>query len=292
MQNQPSSLNDDELDFMSIGNKILKVLLYPFQLLLKYPKISTSFLILSIIAAFLIRFTVTPTFRSSFIIKPNDKTEKFHLKILYDLSLLIKEKNYKVLADELKLNENEVKSIISIEAHYPAIKVLKDTVNCTEVFIETKSTDLLIPIQTSILNYLENNPYFLKIHQIVTSQIEIESKIVDQDLLSLDSLKALQLVSLKDQKIGKENLVLLNELINPTAAYVTSSDRLNKKLQLLARSNYTNSFQLVKGCLPFIKPYWPPRLLVLLIVLIPSFLILCFFYLVVKEKRNGQRKLI
>ena len=283
---ESSSFPEDEIDFRSLGRRILSALSYPFRLWLKNPLTTLLFILAALAFALFIRFNSVKTYRSSFIIRPNDRTERFHLKILDDIRTLVKQQNRAVIASELGISEADASSLRNLECVYPAIKFSRDTVHCTEIFLETNDYTRFLTLQKSLLNYLETNPYFAQIYAIQQRQIEAETKQVEADLTKLDSLKIKQLQSYDAPKRSPESNLLLSELVNPASTYTVANERFNKKMQLIARSYYMHNFQLVKSCPPFQKPYWPPRLLVLCLVLVPVFLVVSFVFLAIRDIRR------
>lgn len=284
MTSSNKHIAEDEIDLVSLRNRLLLVVTYPFALLFRNKGTTVLFILFGLGVAAGIRFASPKTYRSSFIIRPNDRTERFHLKIFGDLAMLAKERNTTVLSKELGLDQNTVNSLLGIESIYPAIKFAKDTVHCTEVFIQTTDPSLFIPIQTALIAYLEHNPYYAQIHAIQKAQVEQETQQVEADLRNLDSLKQKQLRAHDHIKSGNESSWMLAEMLNPASTYTVANERFNKRMQLIARSYYLSNFQLVKSCLPFQKPYWPPRFLFLCLVLVPASLVLCMLFLLFRGR--------
>src|SRR5436309_710182 len=99
----PGFIPDDEIDIGVLGRKAFGILAYPFRLLSQNLLISLSFALCAVIAAVGLKYLSPRVYRSSFIIRPTDRTEKFHLRIIGDLESLRREKNYAELARQLKL---------------------------------------------------------------------------------------------------------------------------------------------------------------------------------------------
>lgn len=272
--------DDDEIDLYSIGNRLSVIFSYPFKLILSNVLLTILFIIAGIAVAITLKYTIPKTYKASFIIRPNDKTERFHLKLLADLQFLLKQKDYEALARELNIERSVIETLGGMELTNPYIKNRTDSVNSTEIALLSSGYSQFIPVQTSILNYLENNPYFAKIRDVQKEQIEIGLELIDKDLARLDSLKILQLANYENQKTGGGNMILMNELINPTATYAMGIERLNKKIALLTQKKYIDNFQLVKGCVVTRRHHSPPRILVMCLYIVPLFLLagLVFFH--------------
>ena len=280
---------DDEIDLRGIWTRITFWLYYPFNLWFNNIKTSLLFGVFAILFAVALKYSITKTYRASFIIRPNDRTEKFHLRIIGDLQLLLKQKDYEGISKALNLSETDTTKLVYLETIHPAIKYTKDSINCTEVFIEATDYTIFFATQNGILNYLENNPYFLKIHELQKKQINLEMKQLDVDLLRLDTLKHLQLANYNRINVSSNTPVLFSDLVNPTTAYTSAIEIMNKKLTLVARQAFLDNFQLVKPCTIIKKSHWPPRILLMCVFLIPLFLFFCFVFLHLKTKRDTKK---
>jgi hypothetical protein len=283
---QPTSKNkipDDEIDIGSITQKISRTISYVADLYIKNIFITLLFVFIAVVFSVTIKYSATKTYKSSFIIRPNDKTEKFHLKIIGDIQTLLKFGDFGGIARELKIDSLIAKSIKEIETVNPYVKNRTDSINSTEVTIEIRDYNNLLPVQNAILNYLEGNPYFHKIKELQKKQNELNMTYVNKDIQQLDSLKALQLNNYRTQRSGTNSL-LLNELINPTASYTVQAERITKKANLIAQLVFIDNFQLIKSCVPVKEPFWPPRILLICTIMVPLFLLLCFLFLHFKNR--------
>jgi len=290
MQTNTPKIQEDEIDFGSLGQKFYQIITYPFRLFTSYPKTSISFFIAAIILAMVIKLVIPKAYTSSFIIRPVDRTERFHLKILADLQSLIKYRDYEMLARELKADSNVVRKLVALQTSNASLKEPTDSINCTEITLVTTDYNQFIPLQAAILNYLEQTPYFLKIKTLQKKEIELQQPEVEKDLKRLDSLKTLQLREHQKQDLSGPGGVLLNDLVNPMTTYNMAIDRMNKKMDLIARSAFEDSFQLIKGCVVMRHPSFPPRILVMCLYFVPFFMLLCFFYLHIKTTRSRKTK--
>lgn len=275
---------DDEIDVRSIGKKILSFVAYIVSLLFSNIKTTIAFIVAAVLLAVSLKYIIPRTYKSSFIIRPNDKHEKFHVKILGDIKNLLKNQDFKTLASELHLSDSAARSIANITIVSPTYKATADSANYTEITLELTNYNQFIPIQNSIINYLENNPFFSRVRSLQEKIIDVETKEVNKDLPRLDSLKNLQLSSYGKQQVTTQNSLLLSDLVNPTSFYAMSIERGNKRSGLIARRMYLNNFELIKSCVVIKIHDWPPRILVMIIYLMPFFLIICLLFLHFKRQ--------
>jgi hypothetical protein len=271
---------DDEIDLTAIGKKIYALVTYPFVLLAANIKTTLVFLLAAVLLAFFLKYNIPKTYYSSFIIRPIDKYEKLHLKVLGDIQTLLKKRDYATIAGELNISPSVAAAIADLRTNNSTYKPSSDSINYTEVTIGTTDYNQFIPIQNSLVNYLERNPYFAKLKNLQIKQIAMSLEQVNKDLPQLDSLKKLQLTNYGRQQASTQNPILLNDLINPTAVYAMSIERQNKKSNLLAQEAFEDNFQVIKNCVVVKHHDWPPRVLVLCLYLVPLFLLLCLIFLI------------
>lgn len=283
MNNFKSNLPDDEIDFSSIGQKITRAIKYPIGLLYANKLISLIFILLAIATAVFFKISVAKTYSTSFIIRPNDRSEKFHVRMLEDVRSLLKHKDWQTLSQTLNMDSVQLKDIAEIKIYPSTNKVGRDSINYTEVVIESFNYNMFIPLQSALLNYLENNPYFYKIKTVELNRMKEENPLVEKDIQLLDSLKKLQITNYANQKSAGQNALLLAENIDPVAFYTMSIERINKKYKLMAQNAFLDNFQLVKSCMVVKKPSWPPRFIVVLSITLSFYLFLCFIFLVLKS---------
>lgn len=163
------------------------------------------------------------------------------------------------------------------------------TIQTTLIDIEITDNKQLLTVQNSLLAYLENNAYFLKIKNYQKLNISLKTDLIDKDLKLLDSLKRLQLNSYDKIKINEQNSVFLKDLINPTSTYTLTLERLNQKSGLIAQTIFLDNFQLVKGVVVSEKHSWPPRILLLCLVIVPVFLVFCVLFLLIKINNRSKK---
>lgn len=283
---------DDELDLRSIGEKVYFVFTYPISLLLSNLLTALFFIAAAFILSVSLRSFIPKIYKSSFIIRPTDIKDKVYLKVLIDIPQLLKQKEYKALSKQLKLDISIVSEITAITLLPSVVKNSIDSLNCTEIVLEAKTPDNFILIQNGILNYLENNSYFLKIKNLQKKQTELGLQEINKDLAQLDSLKKLQLINYGKQSASNINVIPLNDLYNPTASYAMAITLNEKKLSLIAQLVFQDRFQLIKPCVIIKNHHWPPRILTLCCYLVPIFLLLCICFLFLKKLRSKKKHLL
>jgi hypothetical protein len=279
---------DDEIDLRSVLGRISDLIAYPFRLFMNNLAITLLFVALGVGLAVAFKYLAPKTYSSSFVIRPNDAKEKTHLKIIGDIQGYVKYRDKSGISKELNVPEEIASTLVGLQTYNPSLKSPIDSLNITEVVITTTDYNSFLPLQTGLLSYLENNPYFMKIRKLQENQIALGLDLVEKDLMRLDSLKELQLTTYNKQA-ASQTIVLTNELINPMATYSMTTERLNKKMSLLAQQKFLDNFQLVKSCVVNKNHSFPPRILVMSLFLVPVFLILCFIYLHNRQKKAQRR---
>jgi hypothetical protein len=279
---------EDEIDLGAFGRKASRLAFYPFRLFARNIITTCVFIVAAVLLAITFKFILPKTYSSSFIIRPSDKTEKFHLKILGDLQFLLKNQDHHTVSSLLGVEEKVTRSLLKLDLNNPFVRNRSDSVNYTEVTITTNDNRNFLPLQRSIIAYLENTPYFRKIHDLQRKQVSTESMQVDRDLSQLDSLKKLQLAGYHRAGIERTGTLLLQDAVNPVSIYSMGVDRLNKKTALMAQEVFLDNFQVVKSCVPVQRHTSPPRILVMCLYLVPLFLFLCFIFLAVRERARAK----
>lgn len=287
MSSEPQNkIPEDEIDVRSLWKRTSSFLSYPLSLFLSNKAVTLGFIVAAFAVALGFKLLVPKTYSSSCVIRPLDGSERIHLRMLKDVEVLLKYKDYRTLSTELKLDSMTAATLVKIESINPSLKNPVDSANITEIIITTSHPEMFKLLQNALLNYLENNPYFFKIKDLQKKQIALELEQVEKDLVKLDSLKMLQLQNYKQAAFAQPNTLVLNELMNPVAAYKTANERMEKKSGLLARTVFTDNFQLVKSIVAIKQHTWPPRLLVLCLYTTPLFLFLCFLFLHSKKSKR------
>ena len=284
-----SKISDDEIDFDSIARRIYSFFTYPFTLLLKNKSIAFGFVIFGIIVFVGIKYLVQREYSGSFVIRSVDPRDKIYLKILNDLPALLKNGDKKTLSRILELDSLVIANLIQIKIE-PSDISKGDSTNTIGIKLESLNNQMILPVQTSILQYLENNPYYTKIRNLQKKQIELKLLQIDKDLEQLDSLKKLQLSSYEKQRVNTQTQLPLSDLIHPTDVYKTGAELMNQKSLLIAQTAFIDRIQLIKGCVISNRHSWPPRILILCLFFIPISLFICVIFLHAKSSKIRTRE--
>lgn len=284
-EEQKNIIPEDEIDFKSIGSKITNALFYPFTLLLQNIKTTLLFVFAAIALSIAVKYLIPKSYKADFILRPISNNERTHLKMLDDIKRLLKLQDFKSISRELKIDESTAKTLQDLEVvNFAFAKNRADSSNTTIVTMELSDYTQLLPMQNILLNYLESNPYLTKIKEYQKLNIQLKSGLIDKDISLLDSLKLLQLNSYDKLKVTDQNSVYLKDLINPTSTYTLSLERLNQKVGLIGQTMFLDNFQLVKGVVVSERHSWPPRILLICLVIAPLFMVACVVFLHVKKK--------
>jgi hypothetical protein len=280
---------DDEIDLGSLAAKTSRVIRYPFHLFRNNLLLTLIFIVVGVGLSVSLKYIIPKSYKSSFIFRPNDFKEKSYLRILSDIQVLLKHRDYQGLSKELNISEKLASTFLSLQIYNPSIKNPVDSANITEVVLVTTDYHSFLPLQQSLLNYFESNPYFQKIRGLHVSQIAMNMTMVDKDLAMLDSLKKLQLKNYEKNQSSGQSILPINDLINPTASYSMAIERLNKKINLEAQKKFLDNFEVIKSCFQNQNPDFPPRIMVMCFYIVPIFLVICFFYLHWKQKNRVRQ---
>ena len=282
--NDASKIREDEIDFGSIAARIYYFFRYTYTLLLKNKGISVGFVLLGIIASAGFKFIVPKVYSSSFVIRSTDLRDKIYFKILNDIPALLENGDKKTLSLILELDSSLVSNLVEIKIK-PSEITKGDSTNTVEIVVESLNNQMILPFQSGIIRYLENNPYYIKIRKLQEAQINLKLLQINKDLIQLDSLKKLQLAAYEKQKINTQTQLPLTDLINPTAVYEAGTELVNKKSTLMAQTVFIDRFQLIKGCVVSSHHSWPPRILILCLFFVPLSLIICVIFLHAKGSK-------
>lgn len=272
--NTSKQIGDDEIDFGAFSEKLVSFILYPVKVWLKKPALTVFCLVAGLVGGVAIRYYSDKTYEAMFIIRPTEKNEKIHLKILSDLQRLLKIDDYETLAAELKIDKQIVASLSDLNyLNYATVKSKADSSNTTEISLSVTDPLQLTPLQNAILHYLNNNPYFQRIKELQQKSLKLKTDMVERDLELLDSLKKMQLRNYTTTQTTEKNGLFLRDLVNPTGTYTLSLERLNQRTGLLAQSYFMDGFFMAKPLVTPKQHRWPPRLVTCLAVAVPLSLI-------------------
>ncbi|MCT4639981.1 MAG: hypothetical protein N4A72_19945 [Bacteroidales bacterium] len=185
---------------------------------------------------------------------------------LQNLNTLIEESSYDILAEQLNLKPEEVSNIYSINISYiydinnddlPDITdelgeylSIRDTtiVRYTDrlgLSVQMQSMQSIKTIENAIVDYVNNNPYFVKEKQVNTQQLKSKIAFLDSEI---NKLKELQNIRYKqsDYKIDDDKYILKqNEKLyhNDILNLFEQKQRLEKQLALNSNiAEYSKNF--------------------------------------------------
>jgi hypothetical protein len=279
----PSDLNNDPIDIGNFLSRLRSFVLTPIHLVIKYKTTVLMHVCVWLLLACLVRFALPPAYRATFIIRPSDPKERFHLRIIGDVATLAKQKNHAAIANLLQIDAVIASELEAIELYNPSFKQSPDSINFTEVGLVMKSNKNFEVIQNALLNYLHNNPYFKKIRDVQVRQIKLTENRIKVDLVELDSLKQLQQEALRHSAVSSQ--VAVSDFLDPVAAYTLAIDRVYKQGSLEGQKAFIDNFQLIKATTAFDRPSFPPRLLVLVLLAFGAGILTAILYVVLKHGR-------
>lgn len=284
MANEQNSIPDEQIDLMVIYKKITSALTSIINLYFNNIKTTMLFLFIATLLAIAAKYGLPKQYTSSFIIRPTDKNEKSYQKVIDDVKYLTDEDDFKALKKELKISEQTAESIVSVSRKDLILNYNKyDTIMATEVILKLKNNMLFDTVQNAIVSYLEENPFFKELREIQKKNVITKINSIEKDLQLLDSLKFLQITSYDSKKLDNSKL-LLSDLINPTATFTVSAELLKEKLNLETQLKFINNYQVTKSVINVDKHSFPPRILIMMSILLPLSLLLCGIYLYFKTK--------
>jgi len=281
MSDNKPNFQDDEFDVEIFAQRLyhiflkgIKKIVNPFRVIFSKPIVLAAFILAGIAAAFILKLTIKPVYKSSFIIRPQNKGDLYYLSLLNDVHTLIKDDDNEGLMQELRLDEKASINLCKIDVNPIRRTKYTDTIDAVEVFIYTKDISSFTIVQNSLLQYMENNSYYLKlksVHQDGVSQME---KKLTLDMLEIDSVK--KLLAHNMQPRGNGGFVY-GEPIDPVKVYEEGLNLFKQQISINWQKQYNNNFELVKPCVVSNKPYIP-KLTYLLIICVGISLILCLIY--------------
>jgi len=281
--NTTPELRNDPVDVGLFLSRLRVFITQPFIILLRHKQLLFIYLLLFIAIATSIKWLVPPTYRATFIIRPTDPKEHFHLRIYGDIAKLIQQKNFERVQQLLKIDAATAASLLSLELYNPSLKQSPDSVNFTEVGLVMKDNKHFNDVQSALLIYLHENPYFKKIRVVQEKQLALTEKSIEKDLRDLDSLKVLQQQSIKRGNLNG-NLAVA-ELMDPVSTYTLAIERVNKQGVIEGQKAFLDNFQLIKSVIAFDKPSFPPSFIVLLLMAFGLAVVVTFLHVFIKHEQ-------
>lgn len=277
-----SDFNDDEFDIEVLFEKLNRInkkiwikLTFPFRVLFFNTKIFLITLIMCGAVSALLRFTLPKFYSATFIYEPTFKTDLFHLNLLNDLDILLKENNSTGVAKILHVDETLASKVnrSKVEVQFKN-EYRKDSITSVEVFIIAEDNTVFDTLQQAILQYLASSPHYKKLHDMRLAELNTMEEKLLQDIEYNDSLK--RTLAANTTPRGNGGFVY-GEPIDPVRVYESGISLTQKLISIRSQKQFINNFELVKPVVAKNKPYFP-RFILLFPALFGLCLIILFVY--------------
>jgi hypothetical protein len=223
-------------------------------------------------------------YQTEMIVQPTDLTRKAYAEIIFNLNSLISSHSYADLAAELKLKQEEVSQLNSIEAFSIGNEDLtKDTISRLglplKIQIRVKENSVIPTLQKGVIGYLNNNPYIKQMRESQKMVFLEKLAFIDQEQIKLDSLKDNYNRSLANMRLPTN---FYNNGLDPAAIYKHSLDLASQR-QVIKKwlSTEANGMMMIDGFKTPEHPQSLSRINILLIGMITGILLgllLCILY--------------
>jgi hypothetical protein len=232
----------------------------------------------------ILKFTLSPVYSGSFIIKTNEEKDLFFFNMLLDLENLVKDKDYEGVAEELKIPESDASLLKKIVLLPIFNSRQKDSSNSVIITFNMSEHNRFIEVQNDLINYIENSVHYQKLRTKRLANIDSLERKINREIREMDSVKNIIINNIK-APIATGNGMVYNVPIDPYKAYDINMGRFKEQLWLLSQKKLTNSFELIKPCVVSKKPIWP-KLSVLFLLFIPVSIIFFMIHAYRKEKKS------
>jgi hypothetical protein len=223
-------------------------------------------------------------FQTEMMVQPTDLTRKAYAEIITNLNSLISSRSYADLAAELKLKQQEVSKLNSIEAFSIGNEDLsKDTISRLglplKIQVRVKENSVIPALQTGVLGYLNNNPYIKQMRESQKMVFLEKLAFINEEQIKLDSLKDNYNRSLANMRLPTN---FYNNGLDPAAIYKHSLDLASQK-QAINRwlSTEARGIMMIDGFKTPEHPQSVSRINILLIGMITGILLgflLCILF--------------
>lgn len=262
-----SKTTDDTIDFTFLVEFLISFV----QFFKRSVRLLFSYLIVGVVLSVLIKVILPPVFESNFGFKVNENQDMFFISMLYDLQVLSENQDYPALSRELKINVSDVENIKSIKFLPLFTSGRKDSVHSIVVTLNLKDTGLFIPLQSSILNYLESSEHYTKLR---TKRVYDFLRIKERNLSDLKEMDSVKNIIVKNISPPKTNGgMVYNVPLNPYSAMAEEMNKYRETMWLENELKNPKSFELIKPCVISSKPVGPKLVEILKISIPVIFLI-------------------
>jgi hypothetical protein len=247
-----SDSNPDEVNLMPLLRYIKRKLdsfgrwvSYIYFIIVRYFLLIAKFLGVGIIIGAVYYFTATPIYKSTAIVASHLLNNDYSESLVNELRWLTREKNQEELSSLLKLDKSVTEKIKKIEYESFAKNPLDSIVNTAfKIHIYVKDNTILDTLETSLINYLENNSYAIKRKNVKMNALKDYSSVMNSEIMELDSIK--RILSLRG---GFTSTTL--------ESYEQILSMYNRKLVVLEQLALLRNYEIIQGFTFFRKPYSP-----------------------------------
>jgi len=237
-------------------------------------------------------YTKKPVYKSEMIVQSSILTNAYIQTLSENLNQLVKENNKALLSTKLSLDQEGAALISTIEIITVAEEIIKKEDgseifdNLFKVYVEVSDNQVLPSLQSGILMYLEKSPYVSK--QVNAKKKGLVSLLekVENELLSMDTLKSDLNNSIRSNNVNESNVVIFD----PATIYSNSLEFFESKIKYEQELAIVNGVQLIDGFVPFNNPVSPKKLISVFIGICVG-LFLAFMIIFLKEIRIYLKKL-
>ncbi len=219
-------------------------------------------------------YTKAPIYQSSALISTGIVKSSISIGLVEELQGLIDDQNLALLSKKLNLGKSAAK-LKSVEVESVEEKIDNGKVDVIKVIVKITETEILLPLQKNIVNYLEGTPFAKK-------KIKMEKYRLNEEIAFLS--KELEEVSILKSNISKisEKGNTTNTSFNLEDIYRQSMELFEKRLQLIHDLETIENFQVIQGFTAYQKPV-SPKLSLSLVGGFAAGLILAFLFIFIKE---------
>jgi hypothetical protein len=242
-QEDRSAQSNDYISLTSIRGAILDFFRFIFKcfdlLFLSIRKRPGLFLVccfIGLLGSAIYRYLVPKYNSTEMIVYYNDLSKKDYYEIINNLNSLLYTESYPALSRELKISNQEAKSIKGIEALDLNGETLKKDTSAKvgqrfKIQLRLKELIDARPYQDAILNYLNNNPYLKQLKEGQKAIFAEKLEFITREQQRLDSLKVFY-----NNNLGSARMpaTFYNNELNPADIYVQSNNLANQKESILS----------------------------------------------------------
>lgn len=237
-----------EVDLLQLLIKIIRVVVNNLKLLI------IAFLTGTLAGLAFYQFA-PKVYESKIIFTSNVLTYSIGAAITDDLNELLKERNYEGFGERLNLTPAEAKKIkaINLENAIERQDLLKEGEKTALVItVESKDELLFAKLQSSLIDYFENNPYSLLREK---ERKKVLQGMIDKSTEEISELEKLRIQFLKGELFQKSSAATI--MFDPTVINVRILDLTREKLENLNALAVSSHVQLIQGFTNFKKPISP-----------------------------------